>query len=68
MKKKKIICFDLDNTLCKMISNHYKKSRSIKKDISLLNKLYDKGFYIKFLLLGLWVEIMRMQIKQENKA
>jgi len=47
MKKKIIICFDLDNTLCRTINNNYEKSKPIKKNINLLNKLYDKGFYIK---------------------
>ena len=29
--KKKIICFDLDNTLCRTEKNYYKKSKPIKK-------------------------------------
>ena len=45
--KKKVICFDLDNVLCKTYNNDYRKSKPIKKNINTLNKLYQKGFYIK---------------------
>jgi len=45
--KKKIICFDLDNVLCKTKSNNYKKCIPIKKNIFLVNKLFKEGFYIK---------------------
>ena len=48
MKSKlKIICFDLDNTICKTKKNFYKKSLPIKKNIKFINKLYEDGFYIK---------------------
>ncbi len=48
MKSKfKIICFDLDNTICKTKKNFYKKSLPIKKNIKLINRLYEDGFYIK---------------------
>ena len=43
----KIICFDIDNTICKTIKNHYKKSIPIKSNIKAINKIYEKGFYIK---------------------
>ena len=45
--KKKIICFDLDNTLCRTEKNYYKKSKPIKKKIILVNNLYNRGFIIK---------------------
>mgnify|MGYP003991806629 FL=1 len=45
--KKKIICFDLDNTLCRTEKNYYRKSKPIKKKISFVNNLYNKGFIIK---------------------
>lgn len=45
--KKKILCFDLDNVLCKTKSNNYKTSLPIKKNIFLVNKLFKDGFYIK---------------------
>jgi|TARA_B100001175_G_scaffold315259_1_gene326410 capsule biosynthesis phosphatase len=45
--KKKTICFDLDNVLCKTKGNNYKKSIPIKKNIKVLNDLYKKNFYIK---------------------
>jgi capsule biosynthesis phosphatase len=44
---KKIICFDLDNTLCSTKKNYYKNSRPIKKNIKFVNFLKGKGFYIK---------------------
>ena len=47
VNKKKIICFDLDNVLCKTKSNDYKKSIPIKKNINTVNTLYKKGYYIK---------------------
>ena len=45
--KKKIICFDLDNVLCKTRKINYKSSTPIKKNVSLVNKLFDNGYYIK---------------------
>ena len=45
--KKKIICFDLDNVLCRTILNNYTKSKPIKKNITLVNKLFKNGYYIK---------------------
>ena len=47
MNNIKIICFDLDNTLCKTIRNNYHKSTPIKKNINTLNKLYESGYEIK---------------------
>lgn len=46
-KNKKIYCFDLDNTICTTIKNHYHKSRPKKKVIELINLLFDKGHTIK---------------------
>lgn len=43
----KIICFDLDNTICKSYKNNYKLSQPIKKNIVFINLLYDSGYYIK---------------------
>ncbi len=45
--KFKIICFDLDNTLCRTPGNSYNLSKPIKKNIKLVNLLYKKGYYIK---------------------
>ena len=45
--KKKIICFDIDNTICITKSNNYKQSKPIKKKINFINILYKKGFHIK---------------------
>ncbi len=44
---KKIICFDLDNVICRTKSNNYKKSLPIKKNIDFINSLDKKKFYIK---------------------
>ena len=44
---KKIICFDLDNTICKTKKNFYKSATPIKKNIKVVNLLYDKGYIIK---------------------
>jgi hypothetical protein len=44
--EKKIICFDLDNTLCITKKNYYKKSKPLKKKISFVNSLYKKGHII----------------------
>jgi FMN phosphatase YigB (HAD superfamily) len=45
--KKKIIIFDIDNTLCKTKELNYKKSKPLKSRIKTLNKLYDNGHIIK---------------------
>lgn len=45
--KKKIFCFDLDNTLCVTKKNNYLKSKPKKKIIKLVNELYNNGHTIK---------------------
>ena len=45
--KKKIFCFDLDNTLCITKGKNYKKSKPNKKAINTVNYLYAKGHIIK---------------------
>ena len=45
--RKVIFCFDIDNTICRTISNNYSKSIPIKKNIFMINKLYEKGYFIK---------------------
>ena len=45
--KKKILCFDLDNTICITKGKQYSKSKPIKKVIILINNLYSEGHYIK---------------------
>jgi CMP-N,N'-diacetyllegionaminic acid synthase len=45
--KKKIICFDIDGVICTTYGLNYKKSKSIKKNISKINFLYETGFYVK---------------------
>ena len=43
---KKLLCFDLDNTLCLTRGSDYENSRPIIKNIKFVNNLYDNGFYI----------------------
>ena len=45
--KKKIFCFDIDNTICKTIGKNYKSSKPKKEIIKIINKLYEKGHTIK---------------------
>lgn len=45
--KKKIICFDIDGVICKTFKNNYKNSKPIKKNIKLINYLYEQNYYIK---------------------
>ena len=45
--KKKVICIDLDNTICRTRNNDYKNSKPIKQVINLINNLYEKGHIIK---------------------
>lgn len=47
LNKKLVFCFDIDNTICRTISNNYRKSLPIKKNIRLINYLHSKGHYIK---------------------
>ncbi len=47
--KKKIICFDIDNVICKTIGKDYSRSKPKKDVIQLINKLHEKGYYIKIL-------------------
>ena len=45
--KLKTICFDIDNVICKTnTKRNYLNSKPIKKNIKVINKLYDKGFKI----------------------
>ena len=43
---KKIICFDLDNTLCNTAGSDYENSKPIKNKIKFVNSLYDQNYYI----------------------
>ncbi len=45
--KKKIFCFDIDNIICTTNNSNYKKSKPIKKNINLINKLKSNGHVIK---------------------
>ena len=45
--KLETICFDIDNVICKTdTKRNYLKSKPIKKNIKVINKLYEKGFKI----------------------
>ena len=45
--KKIIFCFDNDNTICKTKRSEYSKSIPIKKNIKIINKLFEEGHFIK---------------------
>ncbi len=45
--KKLIICFDIDNVICKSQSNVYSKSLPYKKNIKMINLLKKRGHNIK---------------------
>ncbi len=47
-KKKKTLCFDLDNVICKTVGNNYRKSTPKKKAILEINKLFLKHKIIIF--------------------
>ena len=48
MKRKiKIICCDIDNTICFTKKNYYKSSTPNLTAIKKINFLYSKGYYIK---------------------
>lgn len=46
MNKKKIICFDIDNVLCRTKNSNYKKSKPILSAIKKVNQLYKKNYKI----------------------
>jgi hypothetical protein len=46
-KIKKILCFDIDNTLCTTKKSNYYQSKPLIKNIEFVNKLKKKGHYIK---------------------
>ncbi len=66
--KFKIICFDLDNTLCKTKGNRYNLSTPIKKNIKLVNLLYKKGFYIKIFTARFMGRSNQNLLKAKKKA
>jgi capsule biosynthesis phosphatase len=43
---KKVICFDLDNVICKTLNNNYKSSKPIKKTVKIINRLHKEGHQI----------------------
>jgi hypothetical protein len=45
--KLKIICFDIDNVICRTnVKKEYLKSKPIKKNIKLINEIYNKGYKV----------------------
>ena len=47
--KKKILCFDIDNVICKTSKSNYSSAKPKKDVIKLINKLHERGYYIKIL-------------------
>tara|TARA_B100000470_G_C19400185_1_gene219546 strand:- start:21 stop:374 length:354 start_codon:yes stop_codon:yes gene_type:complete len=43
----KILCFDIDNVICKTKKKNYSNSRPNKKVIKKINKLYNNGYIVK---------------------
>ncbi len=46
--RKKIICFDIDGVICSTKGNKYASSKPIKKNIKVINELYQKYMIIIF--------------------
>lgn len=44
MKKK--ICFDIDGVICNTKKNDYSNSKPIKKNIKVINKIYNSGYIV----------------------
>ena len=44
---KKIFCFDIDNVICATKGRNYHNAKPKKTVIKVINKLYEKGHYIK---------------------
>ena len=45
--KFKIICFDIDNVICKTGNKkNYLKSKPIKKNIKLINEIFNRGYTV----------------------
>ena len=43
--KLKIVCFDIDNVICQTnAKKEYSKSKPIKKNIKVINEIYNKGY------------------------
>ena len=64
MKYKKILCFDIDNVICKTKNLNYSQSIKIDKSINLINDLYDNGYYIKIFT----ARYMGRNAENSNKA
>ena len=45
--KIKIVCFDIDNVICRTKKNFYRDSIPTKKNINAINEIFDKGYHVK---------------------
>lgn len=45
---KKIICFDIDGTICTQRKGDYENAQPLEKALEVVNRLYQEGFYIIF--------------------
>ena len=66
--KKKIFCFDLDNTLCISKNNNYLKSKPKKEAIKTVNHLFHNGHTIKIYTARYMGRCKGNQIKAKKKA
>ena len=47
-KKRKILCFDIDGTICSQTKGNYKDAKLYPKARDTINRLYDCGYTIIF--------------------
>ena len=68
-KYKKIICFDLDGVLCTNSNGNYIKAKPIKRNISLVNKLYIDGYKVKIFTAishNIFVDLINLGVKRNK--
>ena len=46
LHKKLNLCFDIDGVICVTKNSNYRKSKPIKKNIKIINRLYKNNFHI----------------------
>ena len=58
--KKTIICFDLDNTICKTVGNKYSQAKPFNSKIKKLITYMTTDIILKFSLQDIWEDVMRI--------
>ena len=56
MQKKlnKTLCFDIDGVICTTNKNDYMNSKPKKRNIKVINQLFNKGYNIKIFTARIW--------------